>query len=122
MASPTLVIQTAFLGDVILTTPLLAALADRHGPVDVMTTPAAASLLASHPAVRQVVPYDKRGADRGIDGFRRLARRLRASGYARVYLPHRSWRSAALALAAGIRERVGFADSPAALTYTERIR
>src|SRR2546422_6663390 len=28
-----LVIQTAFLGDVVLTTPLLEALAQRHGPV-----------------------------------------------------------------------------------------
>ena len=59
-----LVIQTSFLGDTILTTPLLAQLAHR-GPVDVVTTPAAASLLAGHPAVRQVIVYDKRGARRG---------------------------------------------------------
>jgi len=38
------VIQTAFLGDVVLTTPLLAALAKQDGPVDVVTTPAAAPL------------------------------------------------------------------------------
>jgi heptosyltransferase-2 len=44
-APPALVIQTAFLGDVVLTTPLLEALARRHGPVDVVTTPAAALLL-----------------------------------------------------------------------------
>ena len=31
-----LVIQTAFLGDVVLTTPLLTALADKYGPVDVV--------------------------------------------------------------------------------------
>src|SRR5574341_78541 len=63
-AAPTLVIQTAFLGDVVLTTPLLAELAERHGPVDVVTTPAAAPLLDTHPAVRQVLVYDKRKADR----------------------------------------------------------
>jgi len=40
-----LVIQTAFFGDVVLTTPLLEAVAARHGPVDVMTTPAAAPLI-----------------------------------------------------------------------------
>jgi heptosyltransferase-2 len=115
------VIQTAFLGDVVLTTPLLAALATLHGPVDVVTTPGAASLLATHPAVRRVVTYDKRGADRGLAGLRRLARRLRKTGYARVYLPHRSWRSAALALLARIPERIGFADSAAASTYTRRM-
>src|SRR6059036_3492503 len=62
---PTLVIQTAFLGDVVLTTPLLSALAAHHGPVDVVTTPVAAPLLETQPAVRQVIPYDKRGSDRG---------------------------------------------------------
>ena len=52
-ADGTLVVQTAFLGDVVLTTPLLTALADKYGPVDVVVTPAAASLLESHPAVRR---------------------------------------------------------------------
>jgi heptosyltransferase II len=117
----TLVIQTAFLGDVILSTPLLSALAERHGPVDVVTTPAAAVLLETHPAVRAVLPYDKRGADRGFGGLWRLGRGLRARRYERAYLPHRSWRSAALALLAGARERIGFADSAAAATYTQRV-
>lgn len=116
-----LVIQTAFLGDVVLTTPLLARLAARFGPVDVVTTPAAAELLETHPAVRQVIRYDKRGADRGIGGFRRLAERLAQARYAQVFLPHRSWRSAALAWSAHIPERSGFADSPASILYTVRV-
>jgi heptosyltransferase-2 len=118
---PVLVIQTAFLGDVVLTTPLLSRLAARFGPVDVVTTPAAAELLETHPAVRNVIPYDKRGADRGIGGFRRLAERLADTRYAGAFLPHRSWRSAALALCAHIPERIGFDDSPAAVLYTERV-
>ena len=117
-----LVVQTAFLGDVVLTTPLLAALAARHGPVDVVTTPAAALLLETHPAVRRVIPYDKRGTGRGLRGGYRLAASLQDTGYTQAYLPHRSWRSAALALAARIPQRIGFADSPAAVTYTKRIR
>src|SRR3990172_8023002 len=79
--APALVIQTAFLGDVVLTTPLLAALAARHGPVDVVTTPGAAPLLETHAAVRRVIPFDKKGADRGLGGLWRLARRLRAERY-----------------------------------------
>lgn len=116
--SPALVVQTAFLGDVVLTTPLLALLAERHGPVDVVTTPAAASLLETHPAVRRVLVYDKRRTDRGLAGLRRLARRLRAERYVVAYLPHRSLRSAALAWVARIPRRVGFADGWRAL-YTE---
>ena len=115
---PTLVIQTAFLGDVVLTTPLLAALAAQHGPVDVVTTPLGAPLLETHPAVRKVFPYDKRGADRGWPGLRRLAARLRAGRYERAYLPHRSLRTATLALLAGIRSRIGFKGGWSFL-YTE---
>ena len=119
--SPTLVVQTAFLGDVVLTTPLLSVLAERHGPVDVVTTPAAATLLAGHPAVAEVVRYDKRGTDAGLGGLWRLGRQLRGRHYARAYLPHQSLRSAALALIAGAPERTGFAGAPGAVTYTSRV-
>lgn len=117
----TLVVQTAFLGDVVLTTPLLAALAAAHGPVDVVTTPGAAALLETHPAVRRVIRHDKHGTEKGARGVVRLARRLRAEGYARAYLPHRSWRSGLATLLAGIPERIGFDDAPARATYTRRV-
>jgi heptosyltransferase-2 len=116
-----LVIQTAFLGDVVLTTPLLSLLAARYGPVDVITTPAAAGLLEGHPAVASVIRYDKRGADRGWRGLRRLGRELRSRRYQSVYLPHRSLRSAVLALWSRARNRIGFADAAAAVTYTKRV-
>ncbi len=119
--SSALVIQTAFLGDVILTTPLLSRLAGRHGPVDVVTTPAAATLLETHPAVGSVIRYDKHGADKGWRGMRKVASELRARRYLSVYLPHRSLRSAVLAMLSGAPERVGFGDSAAALTYTRRV-
>ena len=118
MSASTLVIQTAFLGDVVLTTPLLSALAAEHGPVDVVTTAVAATLLENHPAVEQVIPYDKRGRDRGWAGLRRLGRRLEAAHYARAYLPHRSLRTAALALLARIPTRIGFSGGVSFL-YTE---
>jgi heptosyltransferase-2 len=113
-----LVIQTAFLGDVVLTTPLLEALAARHGPVDVVTTPAAAPLIETHPAVRRVIPYDKKGRDRGLGGLYRLARALRAERYECAYLPHRSLRTALAAWLARIPQRVGFDDGWRSL-YTE---
>jgi lipopolysaccharide heptosyltransferase II len=118
LSSATLVIQTAFLGDVVLTTPLLSALAADHGPVDVVTTPIAAPLLETHPAVRKVIPYDKRGSDRGWTGLRKVARRLQAEHYERAYLPHRSLRTAALGVLARIPSRIGFSGTWSFL-YTE---
>jgi len=120
LSASTLVIQTAFLGDVVLTTPLLSALAAQHGPVDVVTTPVAAPLLETHPAVVQVIPYDKHGGDRGWAGLGRLARQLRNVHYARAYLPHRSLRTAALATLARIPIRRGFSGGWSFL-YTEAI-
>lgn len=119
--SRTLVIQTAFLGDVVLTTGLLNRLALQEGPVDVVTTRAAAPLLSTHPAVSQVVVFDKNGEHRGLAGLFHLARVLREATYERAYLPHRSLRSAVLALLARIPRRIGFAGSPGSPFYTERV-
>ena len=115
-----LIIQTSFLGDTVLTTPLIAELA-RHGPVDVVTTPASAALLRGHPSARSVIPYDKRGSDRGVFGFMRMAGRLRRFGYESAYMAQGSVRSAALAVAAGARRRVGFATSAGRGLYNVRI-
>lgn len=121
-----LVVQTSFLGDTVLTTPLIAELA-RRGPVDVVVTPASAPLLAGNPDIRRLFVYDKRGADAGVRGFRRLAQSVRASDAregaqpAVAYLAQRSVRSAALALAAGYTQRTGFESSAGATLYTRRV-
>ena len=120
-AAASLVIQTSFLGDVVLTTPLLQHLAAR-GPVDVLTTPAGGALLEGHPAVRRVIRFDKRGAQSGLGGIRTLARTLRSTGYAAAYLAQGSWRSAVVAWLAGIPSRTGFDSSAGAPLYTQRLR
>jgi heptosyltransferase-2 len=115
-----LVVQTSFLGDMVLTTPLFAFLA-RSGSVDVVCTPAAAALVANNPSIREVIPYDKRGTERGARGFASLASRLRERKYNAAYLAQGSIRSGALATMAGIGDRVGFATSAGRLFYTTRI-
>jgi heptosyltransferase-2 len=121
-----LVVQTSFLGDTVLTTPLISELAKR-GPVDVVVTPASAPLLARNPDIHELFVYDKRGADAGLLGFRRLAQRVRAPDArdgappAVAYLAQRSVRSGALALAAGYTERVGFEGSAGQTLYSTRV-
>src|SRR3954469_5703481 len=115
-----LVIQTSFLGDMVLTTPLLSYLATQ-GEVDVVGTPAATALLANHPSVRDAIVYDKRGEQRGLAGFWRLAMRLRRERYDRAFLAQGSMRSAGLAVAAGIPERIGFDTSAGRALYSKRV-
>lgn len=115
----TLVIQTAFLGDTILTLPLLMTLAGTRGPVDLLTTPEAFPLVASHPAVRRAILFDKHGRDHGLRGLLGVARALRRLRHTNVYLPHGSIRSALMARLAGIPWRIGFSGAPGAFLYTE---
>ncbi len=105
-----LVIQTAFLGDVILTLPLIQSVKERFpdASIDVVVTPLAAGLFANHPAVTRVIAYDKRGKDRGIRGFRKLRRQIIAEKYDLALVPHRSMRSALLGGTSGIPVKIGF--------------
>ena len=120
MPARSLIIQTSFLGDTVLTTPLIARLAERT-QVDVVVTPLSAPLLANNAAIHELIVYDKRGADRGVRGLVRLATRLRRNGYESAYHPQGSVRSAMLALLARIEHRVGFETSAGRRFYTKRV-
>lgn len=118
-----LLVQTAFLGDVILTTPLLAALR-QHAPsaeLTMLVTPAAAPLVAHHPALDHVLVDDKRGRDRGVAGLLRLIWTLRSRRFTTAIAAQKSMRTALALRAAGIPRRIGFATAPAAFFYTERV-
>jgi heptosyltransferase-2 len=56
-----------------------------------------------------------------VRGFLRLAARLRRFGYEAAYLAQGSMRSAALALAAGVTRRVGFATSAGRPLYNVKV-
>lgn len=118
-----LIIQTAYIGDVILVTPLLRA-CQKHFPaaeVDIVVIPAALNIVESHPALHRAIVYDKRGTQAGWRGFRRLAGELRAGNYNLALVPHRSARSAALAWLSQAPQRVGFSTSSGAMLFTDRV-
>lgn len=120
---PLLVVQTAFLGDVVLTTPLLRALRRAHPgrALHVVATPLGASVLGGHPAIDVLHRYDKRGADRGLLGFLRLARGLRRERFEIAVAAQRSARTGLLLRGSGAPLRVGFALSRGAFALTARV-
>ena len=80
LAGPSLLVpQTSFLGDVVLTTPLITALRRRLRPrrLSVLVRPESRALVDRHPDVDDVLIDDKYGADRGVRGLCGVARRLR---------------------------------------------
>jgi len=119
--SGSLVIQTSFLGDVILTTPLIAELA-RRGPVDVLVTPGGATALANNPHIRTVIPYDKRGTYGSAQGLWRTVKEIRSRRpYEAAYLAQGSFRSGLLAMMTGAKERIGFVSSTGRALYTKQV-
>ncbi len=119
-----LVVQTAFVGDVILVLPLLAFLHEMfpRSRITAVTIPAAAELLAGHPAIHSVIVYDKRGGDRGLRGLLATAARIRAAGFEAAVIPHRFLRSALLCRLAGIPVRIGFDTSAGRFLLTHTVR
>ena len=116
-----LVIQTSFLGDVILTTPLIAELA-RRGPVDVLVTPVGATALANNPDIRTVIRYDKRGTYGAAVGMWQTIKEMRTRRpYEAAYLAQGSFRSGIIAMTTGAKERIGFASSTGRLLYTRQV-
>lgn len=118
-ASRLLVVQTGFLGDVVLTTPLIAALRTRLSPesLTVLTTPQARPLLEEHPAIDRVLVDAKRTDRSGPLGLLKTARQLRCEGFTLAAAAHKSLRTALLLALAGIPQRVGFRQSPGWFLY-----
>ena len=108
-----LIIQTAFIGDVILTTPLIETLTDEfpNSKIDFLTIPKSKDLLLVNPSINSLIIFDKRGKDRGIKGLIRIGRILEDNQYDLCITPHRSLRSAYLTWKTKADIRIGFNTS-----------
>ena len=117
----TLLIQTAFIGDVILMTALLEYLhqTEPATPVDVLVRRGNEGLLAGHPHVRQVLIWHKK--HRKYANLWQLMRQVRATGYGRVVTLQRFASTGFLTAFSGARERVGFAKNPFSQFFTRRV-
>lgn len=118
-----LIFQTAFLGDVVLTLPLAQVLKQELPDclVSFVVIPVAASVLEGHPAIHEVIVYDKRRLQRGLSAAAGLARRLRRRTFDVALVPHRSLRSALIVGAARIPRRIGFNTSAGRMLLTDRV-
>lgn len=124
MAKKLLIIHTAFIGDIVLSTPLIRKLKERspESNLHYLTTPSGKEILQTNPVLEKIIVYDKRGTDRGVKGFIRLCRRLRLEKYDIAIIPHRYFRSTLLACFAGIPHRTGFSNSEGRILLTKTVR
>ena len=105
-----LVIHTAFIGDIVLSTPLIQRLKDMYpeSEIDYLTLPTNKSVISNNPNLNEIILYDKKGQDKGIKGFLRVLKILKQKKYDYAVIPHRFIKSILLAKLAKIPNIVGF--------------
>jgi len=120
-AKNVLVLQTSFLGDSVLTLPLLRRLKERlpGARVSVLTLPKHADVFRGNAWVDEVLLDDKRGAHAGPRGPWRMAAELAPKKFDLAVIPHRSLRSALVAYLAGVPRRLGFSSSAGRFLLTD---
>lgn len=124
MLKKILVVQTAFIGDVILTLPLVQSIKKfiPDSEIHFLTIPYSAGVTKNHPDITSCIIYDKHGVDKGIKGFLRKLKELRAHKYDIAFVPHRSFRSALLVFLSNINLRIGFDVSSGRFLFNRIIK
>ena len=111
MVKKILVIDLAFIGDVILATPVMRALKAKYpsARLTMLTVPLTADVAIMDPYVDDVLVYDKRGRHRGIRGMFRIARQLKKQHFDLSVCMNFAVRGAVVSWLAGIPQRLGYA-------------
>jgi len=117
-----LIIQTGFLGDIILSTPVITALKSLYpnATLSFMTTPGGTFLLNGDPDLDEIIVFDKRRNKKGLKGLLNTAKKLKNKKFARVYCLHKSYRTAALIFLASIPFKAGFKKAKCSFVLHER--
>lgn len=108
-----LVIQTAFIGDAILTLPVFQKLKEKFGSyqIDVLCIPSTKEIFAASSFVNDIKTIDKKRKQKGLLSLISFARKLKNESYEIVYSPHRSFRSAIIVKILNPKESYGFSNS-----------
>ena len=118
-----LLIQTAFPGDIVLTTPLVNSLKKifPESFLTMITTPQGAELLKDSKSIDSLLSYDKKGRDKGLLNLFRLIGNLRKERFDLCISPHLSSRTAFMALGTSAGTRVGFSDASLSFLYNKKV-
>jgi len=113
------VYQTAFLGDVVLLTPLLRAIraAFPRAPLGAVVIPQCREVVEG--LVDQVILIDKRGGNGEV--YSQAIEKIKAFAPDVAFIPHRSIRSGRLLKLAGIPVRIGFDKGGGSYWHTKKV-
>jgi heptosyltransferase-2 len=116
-----LVIQTAFIGDVVLATAIIEKLhtAFPDAQIDFLLRKGNESLLAAHPFIHETLIWDKRRQK--LRNLWRLGRRIRRTKYDTLINVQRFAATGLLTVFSGARQTIGFDKNPLSRFFTKSI-
>jgi heptosyltransferase-2 len=105
-----IIIETAFLGDAIISLGLAHEIKRQEPPARVtyLVRPGIEEVIACSPDVDEVITFDKYGSERGVAGIKAKANELDQYGFDTLFLLHVSRRSQALAARIECNVKIGF--------------
>jgi heptosyltransferase-2 len=117
-----LIIQTAYLGDVILTIPIVQNIRKfiSDAEIDFMCIPKTEAVLKNNPDISRLIVYDKRTKGK-ISKLFRIISQVREQKYDIIICPHRSFRSALITQFSGAKIRIGFNKNSLSNLLTSRV-
>ena len=119
-----LIIHTAFIGDIVLSTALVSKVKEKYPDSDIyyLTIPLGKEVLKNNPKIKEVIVYDKRGKDKGFGAFISFIRRIRKLKIDICLTPHRYLRSSILSLLSGAKIRVGYDIANLSFVFNKKIK
>jgi len=105
-----LVINLAFIGDVLLSTPMVRALKENYPAtsIDMLVVPLTKPIAEGNPYISEVLTYDKKGEHKKIGNLWSLVKTIRNRRYDLAICTNFAPRGAMLAMVAGIPRRIGY--------------
>lgn len=118
------IIQTAYLGDCVLTLPLAKTLKEcpQTGRITVVCRPQVKALFKACPSVDKIMVYNKKGKEKGVAGTFNVIKKIKRKNYYTAFLPQRSFRSGLITFLSRIPERVGFSRGGASIFLTSKCK
>ena len=117
-----LIIQTAFIGDVILATAVVEKLHQFYpdAEIDFVVRKGNEGLLANHPFIKKVFVWNKK--QNKIKNLLALTKQVKARKYDYAVTLHRFASSGLLLGLSGAKEKVGFDKNPVSYLFTKKIK
>ncbi len=118
-----LIIQTAFLGDLILTTSFFREVKEKYKDAEVhlIVNKGTEDILAGNKNITRVIPFDKAKVKKSIFYFLSFIQNLRKEKFDLCLCPHFSHRSSLIAFFSGSKERIGYKEAGFSFLHTKKI-